>query len=1029
MSSFIVDLAANRQKFLDGVDANRGDINLDIFADFYPDQAHFIFELLQNAEDVGATEATFELGPTECIFEHNGTRQLSEDDVRAITGIHNSTKTKSEDKIGKFGVGFKSVFVYTQSPSIHSEDFSFKIERLVMPVAIPADPEIGKKTRFTLPLDHPEKPADIAFREVEGGLSELAETTLLFLSNLQVVRWKVRGEKETVIHRLEHGPNHVEITKRSANGPSSSSHFLQFSEPVAGMKSQKISIAFPLDRLANAPNFDGTSPLGKRLKIVAPNRGRVAVFFPAEKETSGLRFHIHAPFVPELSRASIKETAANQPLFDQLAKLAGDCLEAIREQELLTPDFLNVLPNPQDEIPPRYQPIRVAIFEALNTRALTPTYAKSHAPARDLLQAGTALKELLSPADLGFLVDHGSSVPGWSAAGPRGSNAERLLAGLAMRTLDVSGFIDALSVKSVLGAPFTDWIGKKSLEWHQQLYLVLFSELPTNHPYKRSQLITRLRPLRIVRLGDEAYAGAGECFFPTSVALGDDLHRRVARGVYTSGTNKQQKDDARKFLEEIGVREVEDADDVQAILELRYTRGGLKPDLNDLKRFVELVEKDASQAELFADYLIFQQEDGKWTVPRSAYLDSPLRDTGLAVFFSALGAASPARPMSASYLNAPVALDKLMRFAEKTGVRAALEFELTTCYGNSAVADLVYNSPGKRTAQSVDRDYTIPGLSDLLANGVDDLSRLVWNTACAQKSIHWLHAEYRNNASYNSRTAPSQIICLLRDSSWIPQIGGSHVVPSKAKRGLLPPGFPVDETLGWLKAIRFGEEEQLLSATAQQKHATAVTLGFSDLESLEFAKDLAALVPASERAQLLALVRSRSANTFPERIPQTPEHRAKQVAIHAHDAPARNHEPRTRSVAVGNADVKQSAREYLRDQYTEGGVTFCQICKAALPFTLDDGSYFFEAVELLPQLNKWHYQNYLALCPNHSAMFEHANGSEGSLLDAVLQIEGNELPLLLARQESAVYFTRMHVADLKALILADRDVHQEVKSS
>jgi len=146
--SFIDQLAAQRRKFLDGLDANEGDINLDIFEDFYPDQAHFIFELLQNAEDVGATEAIFLLNPKGCRFEHNGKRAFTEADVRAITGIHNSTKSKSPDQIGKFGVGFKSVFVYTLTPVVFSKDFSFRISRLVMPETVQADSAIGEQTRF-----------------------------------------------------------------------------------------------------------------------------------------------------------------------------------------------------------------------------------------------------------------------------------------------------------------------------------------------------------------------------------------------------------------------------------------------------------------------------------------------------------------------------------------------------------------------------------------------------------------------------------------------------------------------------------------------------------------------------------------------------------------------------------------------------------------------------------------------------------------------------------------------------------------
>ena len=56
----------------------------------------------------------------------------------------------------------------------------------------------------------------------------------------------------------------------------------------------------------------------------------------------------------------------------------------------------------------------------------------------------------------------------------------------------------------------------------------------------------------------------------------------------------------------------------------------------------------------------------------------------------------------------------------------------------------------------------------------------------------------------------------------------------------------------------------------------------------------------------------------------------------------------------------------------------CQVCQERLPFKLDDGSYYFEKVEFLPELQNRHYQNYLALCPNHAAMYQHANGSTRS---------------------------------------------------
>lgn len=94
----------------------------------------------------------------------------------------------------------------------------------------------------------------------------------------------------------------------------------------------------------------------------------------------------------------------------------------------------------------------------------------------------------------------------------------------------------------------------------------------------------------------------------------------------------------------------------------------------------------------------------------------------------------------------------------------------------------------------------------------------------------------------------------------------------------------------------------------------------------------------------------------------------------------------------------------------------CQVCKAELPFKLDNGSEYFEKVEFLHEIEKHHYQNYLALCPNHAAMFQHANGSSKVLREAFLALAGNELEIMLAQKVESVYFTRTHILDLKTVI-------------
>ena len=127
-----------------------------------------------------------------------------------------------------------------------------------------------------------------------------------------------------------------------------------------------------------------------------------------------------------------------------------------------------------------------------------------------------------------------------------------------------------------------------------------------------------------------------------------------------------------------------------------------------------------------------------------------------------------------------------------------------------------------------------------------------------------------------------------------------------------------------------------------------------------------------------------------------------------------------RTSANRDPTKREETAPYLRELYTNAdGVTICQACKDRLPFRLADGTYFFEAVEFLPGLERHHYQNYLALCPNHAAMFMHANASKDEMTDGFLALDGNELALTLADQPVSVYFTDTHIADLGVVIEVD----------
>ncbi|WP_295433436.1 hypothetical protein [uncultured Thiodictyon sp.] len=1038
--SFIEVLREKRQKFLDGLDANEGDINLDIFEDFYPDKAHFVFELLQNAEDALATACEFTLRNDICLFEHDGKREFEEPDVRAITGIHNSTKKKAPDQIGKFGVGFKSVFIYTLNPSIYSRRFCFSIRRLVMPESILEPAGIGSGTTFAFPFDNPQKPPKQAYQEIHDGLMGLSDATLLFLTHIESIRWRIDDENSGAVQRVQHSEHHIEVLKQIGGAASGSSHYLRFTQAVEGLEKQRIAVAFALELLPNAGGFNSMQPLADQFRIVPAVPAHVAVFFPAEKETSGLRFHLHAPFVPELSRASIKETPANAPLYRQLASLTASSLYAIRDLKLLTADFLGVLPNPQDVIPDRYDCIRQAIVTEMVEKPLTPTNSKGHAPAKHLLQAKASLKSLLSLDDIKVLVDGMERAPRWAIAGSiKHSVVDRFLSGLNIREWDIEQLVkllenaasdqyrfDSSDAKGYRGPDrsFIAWLAAKPEEWHQKFYALLAAEYFLDPEYSKRQLLEKLRPLHIVRLNSGEYSEGSKCFFPMAEMEQNERFPQVAKGVFTSGKHKIEKERARKLLEALGVRYVGEFEQVEAILNQRYDTD-IRPSKGDLNRFIALVEKDADRAVIFRDYWIFQREDDKWGQPGQVYLDAPYLDTGLTAYFGALGEDADQVALSKDYQEAEISTKRLVDFARRVGVITELSIEETTCQNNPDAANLVHRAQGGKSPYKIDKDYRVRGLDQVLERADEVLSRLVWRTCANVMSPDWTKAQYRNNNSYPCNEAPSQLAVLLRSKKWIPQRGGAFVCPADAARELLPDGFAFDPGWSWLNAIQFGQSIAKQSAESRRKREVAIELGFSDDDSLNDAKWFAELDP-DERQRFKSQYESKHRTDLPEHEPTNPGRRANRVQDEAAEAPERITEKRTRSVSVGRESVKKDTDPYLRQQYTNSdGETICQVCKATLPFRLSDGTYYLEAVEFLPELKRRHYQNYLALCPNHAAMFQHANGSREMMMDDFLRMKGNELALILADANSSVYFTKTHAMDIRAVIWADESGIEE----
>ena len=387
----------------------------------YSDQAHFIYELLQNADDANATFARFILEPDRLIFAHNGTRHFSVSnpateeydsengdlgDINAITSIANSNKTTAS--IGKFGVGFKAVFQYTTSPFIYDPDFCFRIERFIVPVQLDEDFSDRKpgETLFVFPFNHPDRSVKEAYKDIADKLKNLSFPQL-FLTNLKDIQFEageVLGQyKKRIAHKRTIEATireKVELTKSIGDETQKESLWL-FSRQDEYRR--QYSVGFFLDseghlKPVNEPAF---------------------CFFPT-KEYTGLHFILHAPFLLTDSREGIRAGVLyNDRTIQRLANLAADALVYLRDigkrgpVRLIDDDILKIIPidtdrfsDPEDRRTVSFLPFYQKILAKFQTDELVPGLNGYSSHQNAYWATSNQLPQLFSDQQLGDLVEN-----------------------------------------------------------------------------------------------------------------------------------------------------------------------------------------------------------------------------------------------------------------------------------------------------------------------------------------------------------------------------------------------------------------------------------------------------------------------------------------------------------------------------------------------------------------------------------------------------------------------------------------------
>ena len=1007
---------ANRENdFEDGIKS--------LLTELYPDNAHFIYELLQNAEDAGATKVNFILNNESVEFRHNGGRLFSFEDVDSITSIGKSVKRDDPTSIGKFGVGFKSVFAYTDTPEIVSGHFHFRIKDMVVPDIGSENLmlSVGKKeTCFLLPFNNSKKSAEKACEETDKNLRMLDEGALLFLSKIQEIKYCLPDSTSGFIKRKKISETRFEIAvKHPEESKPISSFFLYFENNVkiddeSRIKDCRIAVAFGLEKTKREKK-KGQQKLIDEWEVKSLEPGQVCIYFPAEKETSNLRFHLHAPFASTVARDSVRDSEQNDELRDHLAELIAKSMATIRNQGLLTVGFLATLPNEEDSLPKFYKPIMERLVEQFKKEKLTPMKQGGHAVASNVFRGLKQLSDLIDDQTLARILDKETSNSMWIANPPQGNQREDKFLSLHSITKWTSGdLLEKLPKDSDL-AP--EWLKEKSDEWHQNLYVLLGDSC---HDIK-------MENYRIVRLSNEEYSIGKDCYFPDADIEHDEQMPRVTKEVYTAGNNQDRMEKAKKFLKRIGVREVGEKERIEAMLNRNYTNKNLKPKINDIKLFIDFLEKYPSEKSLFRDYFIFKLAHGKWGQSRDVYLDSPFYETGLSAYYKhEKNSQTSPWALSADYENCKIDLEKIAAFAKNVGARTELEPRKTTIPWDHPESDRLKQRYGNENYNTIDKDYNLQEFDELLRDPNLEKSRLIWDTMSGLANHdEYLQAVYRMNLSHSCQYGKSTFVHKLKDGKWVPQKQNNREYifekPADAVVELLPGGFSFETGAKWLDAVEFGKRKRLEiernSAEFQRDKEAAQRFGCSPDKIKEFVELMKKDPDGFERWK-----NENRKPDFPTRKSEDPNRRKQRLKERLRKAPKKIIEGKEKLVRT--TQDKSQAREYLKNFYTnQNGELICQLCNETMPFKKKNKEYYFETVQLLANLEQEMDENYLALCPTCAAKFNEyvvATQQLDVLPEKLASLNDLELPLEFDR-EGCIKFVGVHLDDIKAILEVEKE--------
>lgn len=997
------------------IEYGQGTRHLELLSNRYTNRTHFIFEILQNAEDANASRILFKLFGDSLEVKHNG-RLFNETDVRGICGVGEGVKAADLTKIGKFGIGFKSVYVYTKSPEVHSGDENFRIDHYVRPRAIPPrNIEDPWTTLFVLSFDQENITPETAAKEIGKRLRELGARTILFLRNIETIEYQL--PKEQGVYNRSVLDTQEAMRKVAINfGNKKREYWVIFERKVLTPDSSDkvcVEIAYNLE----------TNSADETLQITRAGESPLYVYFPTERDTR-LGFLMQGPYRTTLARDNIpSDDEWNQKLISETAELVTTSLGHLKNMDLLTISLLETLPIRESDFTgdSLFFPIFKRVSQALESDAFLPTNDNSYVSVKNaVLSDSEGIVRLLNSNQLSSLFEVPHLIK-WVSS----DISERRTPDL-WRYLRSEHSIPEIDPEMFARRLSKSFLSERSDEWLIEFYRFLSTGArPPLSIWKYPGSILRMKP--IIRLQDGRHVMPFNDKSTSNVYLPLDAEINLSFPIVK--LEIAQNEDAYEFLKALGVQEYDIVAEVIETILPKYKEDSpiisLDEHRRDFARIKRAYDTDSQEKKTQlrnalqdTPFILAEKPDleaNNYFKPDQLYFDN----SNLRLYFE--GNSSYAFVNLNDY---PSSAQKL--FAD-LGVTDSVRVERKEKNQQGYVPIYRYHGNHKRGLDGFDPHIEVDGLEHALNHLTPEKSVFIWNQItipnadCIVGTVEKSSKQTYENSSFEKDIVSESFGKLLIDTKWLPDADGNMRKPNEISLDELPELFKEDEQLRKKLNMPMSKTQIIDIISPTIKVSSDILNGIMDASPEQIAKIETILQTPSEYK--FRHISTSEDIPFPIKPVSNPERFVKFLIDKLQHAPDQKYEKKYRNVRTSRGSI--DPKTWLTEQYrNDNGQVVCQICQEEMPFKYRSGIYYFDAVEMLKgYFTKEYEAQFLALCPECSPKYktfvkqvpDAMNTLKNQLIEA--DNSGNfEVSVKLGDWDTSIRFVERHWRNIKTIL-------------